>query len=140
MRFMAGLAAPILGREAAGKDFHEICALRRRPGLVRLRLLDPGLRAAVGGLGQLAVPREALAGLHLAPRTVVLVENLETGLAFGDLPGTVLILGQGNGLKGLDQIPWLLAAARHLYWGDIDLAGLAIRAGPGGRSPALPPS
>ncbi|MDR1110507.1 MAG: DUF2220 family protein [Deltaproteobacteria bacterium] len=126
MRFMAGLAAPILGREAAGKDFHEICALKRRTGLVRLRLLDPGLRAAVGGLGQLAVPREALAGLPLAPRTVVMVENLETGLAFGDLPGTVLILGQGNGLKGLGQIPWLLAAERHLYWGDIDLAGLAI--------------
>jgi len=66
-----------------------------------------------------------LAQLHIAPLHVLIVENLQTGLALQDLPGTIAFMGLGYSVDLLAQIPWLRDADR-IYWGDIDTHGYAI--------------
>ena len=82
-------------------------------------------RSCVGGLEDLQLPVEQLASLRIQPRTVLVVENLETALALPDLPGTVVIMKLGAAVKLIAQLPWL-AAAQCLYWGDIDTYGFEI--------------
>ncbi len=53
---------------------------------VRLRVLDPILRAQVGGLDDINAPLEMLAARPWQPRHMLIVENLQTGLALQDLP------------------------------------------------------
>ena len=55
----------------------------------------------------------------------MVVENLQTALAFEDLPGTLLVMGGGFSVTELGQIPWMVNLPI-LYWGDIDTSGLAI--------------
>lgn len=110
---------------AAGNDIHALTGLRRPPATVRLRILDPALRATVGGLGDLAAPLGMVAALPWQPAVVLIVENLQTGLALQDLPGAVAVMGLGYAVGHLAGVPWL-AQARCLYWGDIDTHGYAI--------------
>ena len=110
---------------AAGTDFFSLSGLRRAPSMARMRVLDPALRASVGGLADLSAPVPQLASLTWQPSTVLIVENLQTGLALDDLPGTVAFMGLGYGAEVLAQLPWL-RSANVLYWGDIDTHGFAI--------------
>lgn len=122
---VAELLAAIRGSAPTGLDFHELCGLARQPARLRLRLLDPTLRQATGGLADITAPVVELAELGLAPRSVLIVENLQTGLALPALPGTVAILGLGYAVQALAGLPWL-RHARCFYWGDIDTHGFAI--------------
>lgn len=122
---VGGLVAALQGLDAGGVDFHAVCGLLRLPGLVRLRMLDPELRRQVGGLGDLSAPVADLARLALTPAHVVIVENLQTGLALDDMPGTVVFMAMGYGADQLGCLPWV-AGADCLYWGDLDTHGFAI--------------
>ncbi|MEZ5653134.1 MAG: DUF2220 family protein [Burkholderiaceae bacterium] len=106
-------------------EFHELCGLRPISRLIRVRLLDPALRHQVSGLGDLTLPLESFAALALRPARVIVVENLQTGLAFEDLPGGMVIMSLGYGVDALAAIPWL-AGIPVCYWGDLDTHGLAI--------------
>lgn len=92
---------------------------------VRMRLLDPLLRAAVGGLDDVTAPIESISALSLPVRCAVVVENLQTFLAFDDIPGVALFFGQGFSARSLSGIAWLRTLPI-LYWGDIDTAGFEI--------------
>lgn len=107
------------------QGFHAASGLRPMPDRIRLRLLDPALRAMVGGLADIAAPWDAVAGLNLPVRRAVIVENLATGLAFGDLPGTVVFMARGYAVEPFADIAWLRDVPVY-YWGDIDTHGLAI--------------
>lgn len=117
-------------------DFYSVCGLRRQPNRARLRILCPMLRRSVGGLCDLEAPTEELATLNLVPSTVLIVENLETGLALPDLPGVVAFMGLGNAVSTLAQLPWI-REARGIYWGDIDTHGFAILNAARGVMPAV---
>jgi hypothetical protein len=106
-------------------DLWHIAGLRREPALLRLRLLDPKLRARVGGLADVGAPTDQIAALSLAPERVFIVENVQTGLAFTDLPACLVIFGLGYAVDLLGGIPWLRDADCR-YWGDLDTHGLAI--------------
>ncbi len=106
-------------------DLQALSGLRREPDLLRLRLLDPGLRRSLGGLSDLTAPVAELAGLGLAPARVLLVENLQTGLALPDLPGTVALMARGYAVEVYAALPWLRGRPCH-YWGDLDTHGFAI--------------
>lgn len=106
-------------------DFHATCGLRRPAHRIRIRLLCPGLRARAGGLDDIEASVDELAALPIEPRSVVIVENLETGLALPDLPGTLAIMRLGNAVSALGSLPWL-DGLRAVYWGDIDTHGFAI--------------
>jgi hypothetical protein len=106
-------------------DFHELCGLRKPAHRVRVRLLCSTLRTVVGGLCDIEAPLDELAKLPIAPRAVVIVENLETGLALADLPGVAVVMRLGNAVNALRTLPWMQEADA-VYWGDIDTHGFAI--------------
>lgn len=119
------LIASIQGEPTGDIDFYQRCGLRAQPHLIRLRILDPKLRVDFDGIGDISVPCEYLASLGMRPTNVFVVENLQTGLAFDDLPGSVVIMRLGYAVDVLGQLPWL-QEARCIYWGDIDTHGFAI--------------
>ncbi len=107
-------------------DFWQTSGLRREPDRLRLRVLDPVLRLRVGGLGDIHAPFVELAALALPVRHVFIVENKQTGLAFDDLPGAVVLMARGYAVEQLAQLPWVRCADSVHYWGDIDTHGFAI--------------
>ncbi|HWU75420.1 MAG TPA: Wadjet anti-phage system protein JetD domain-containing protein [Rhodanobacter sp.] len=106
--------------------FWQASGLRREPDRLRLRVLDPVLRTRVGGLCDIHAPLEELCDLDLPARHVFIVENKQTGLAFDDLPGAVVLMARGYAVDRLHELPWLCCAEAVHYWGDIDTHGLAI--------------
>ena len=117
-------------RQAGGdagdsSDLRALLGLRRVEARMRVRLLCPRLRQRVGGLEDLELPVSQLAGLDIAPRTVLIVENLDTGLALPDIPGVLAVMKLGAAVKLVAQLPWT-RRAECLYWGDIDTFGFEI--------------
>jgi len=113
------------GEAVPGGEFYELCGLRRPPQLIRLMLLDKSLRARMGGVRDLSAAAEELVGLDLPAARVYVVENLQTGLAFGDLPGSVVFMRLGYGVDVLARLPWG-RRVECVYWGDLDTHGLRI--------------
>lgn len=129
---------------STGGDFHDVCGLRRAPATLRMRVLCPVLRQATGGLSDIEAPIEDLAQLKLRPKTLLVVENLATGLALPPMPGTVAFMKLGHAISDLAHIPWLFGdeagqgrPARVLYWGDLDTHGFVILARARGLFPEL---
>lgn len=104
-------------------------------GLRRVRLLDPALRDRVGGMEEFAASIDTLARLPIAPDAVLIVENLQSLLAVGARPGLVAVHGSGYAAAELATLPWVMSAGKVLYWGDIDIDGLAILGGLRARLP-----
>jgi len=63
--------------------------------------------------------------LALPVSRVYIVENVQTGLAFTNLPDSIVLMGLGYNVDLLAYSPWL-ESAKCFYWGDIDTHGLAI--------------
>ncbi len=109
----------------AGHGFERRFGLAWDQPLVRFRLLDPGL--AMAGLRDLSVPLADFRRLDPPCSRVFITENKISGLAFPDLAGAMVIFGLGYGISALQDVPWLGAATRQIfYWGDIDTHGFAI--------------
>lgn len=122
---LADLVDAVQGRYTSEGDFFQRCGLKAPPQLIRMRILDDSLRQRVGGLSDLSAPWEQMAELDLPVSNVFIVENLQTGLAFDDLPGSVVIMQLGYGVDVLGRLPWV-AKAHCVYWGDLDTHGFAI--------------
>lgn len=95
--------------------------LRPRPEYVRLRSFHPD----DGPYEEITVRLGELAQRPLAARTVVVLENEITYLAFPAVPGAAVVLGGGYAVDRLAGLPWL-ADRRVAYWGDLDTHGFAI--------------
>jgi len=64
----------------------------------------------------------APAGNPFAARTVVVVENEVSYLAFPRVPGAAVVLGGGYAVSRLAALPWL-PDRDVVYWGDVDTHG-----------------
>ncbi len=122
---LTDLVAAIQDDPSSDLDFYRRCGLKAPPFLVRMRVLDQALRARVGGVEDITAPVEDLAGLNLPVAHVLIVENLQTGLAMSDVPGTVVLMRLGYNVDVLARFPWL-GRAKCTYWGDLDTHGFAI--------------
>ena len=122
---IASLLHEIRGNTGDPAEFYATCGLRPLPEYLHVRILDPQLRQQVGGLVDLMAPVDQIGCWKLIPNVVIIVENVQTGLAFDDMPGTVVILGLGYSVDLLQRLSWL-NSARCLYWGDLDTHGFAI--------------
>lgn len=122
---LADLVDNVRGESSTEGDFYGRCGLKAPPQLIRLRILDDSLRQRIGGLSDLSAPWEQLAELDLPVSNVFIVENLQTGLAYADLPGSIVIMQLGYGVDVLGRLPWA-ARAHCIYWGDLDTHGFAI--------------
>ncbi|GAB3966996.1 Wadjet anti-phage system protein JetD domain-containing protein [Plantactinospora veratri] len=99
--------------------------LKALPVHVDVILADPADRALVCGVRHLRAPLPEINALPLRPETVMIIENKESAYLVPDQPGTVIIHSLGNHLNVLNEIDWL-QGARHLYWGDLDRAGITL--------------
>lgn len=111
--------------EAKELDFHAACGLQRPPRRVRMRILCDTIAKRCGGLRDIEAPLTDVNGLDLQPQSVLVVENLETGLALPNLPGRVAFMKLGLAVGLLAEVAWLRDVPI-TYWGDIDTHGFAI--------------
>ena len=107
------------------QGFFQASGLRVLPQLIRMRILDDGLRQKVAGLGDITSPVNELIELELSVQRVFVVENVQTLLAFPDIQGSIVIGGQGYNVGILQDLPWIMSA-ECIYWGDLDTHGFAI--------------
>lgn len=118
------LLAAISGRAGT---VYEQWGLRRPPALCRLLVLDPTLRAATAGLRDVQAPLAEIAQMEWAPRRVLILENLQSGLGLPDIDGAVAIVRLGYAVDSIGSVSWI-TPARCVYWGDLDSHGFAILA------------
>jgi hypothetical protein len=97
---------------------------RARPSYTRFRLLHP-VPELPSLLTELEVRTTELAQLELSVRTVFIVENRASFLAFPDVDDALVIFGGGFQVSALDPLTWL-HDREIVYWGDIDTHGFAI--------------
>lgn len=109
------------------RELYKMCGLLRSPYRMRIMLLCPALRRAAGGLRDIETPSKECAALELAPQRALIVENLVSGYALPDLPGTVAFLKLGKAVPVVRNMPWM-AGVPVMYWGDIDTHGFSILA------------
>ncbi|MEV6987478.1 DUF3322 domain-containing protein [Sphaerisporangium sp. NPDC051017] len=106
------------------RRLHERLGLRLPPELIQVAVLDPDLRAAVGGMRHFAASVEDLNRWARHPHLVLILENKETGYALTeDIPGTVVLHGSGFHVANYARISWVCTASLVFYWGDIDAPG-----------------
>ena len=122
---VADCYAAIHPSSALELDFFRRCGLKPAPRTIRIRLLDKNLRRIVCGLSDITTTVAEWTALDLPVTKVFIVENLQTGLAFTDFPGAIVIMGLGYGVDILAQFPWLKRSDCY-YWGDIDTHGFAM--------------
>lgn len=105
-------------RAAPAADLARRFGLRHKPDSVRFRSFDP----ADGPYSELAVRVEELARFPFSARSVVVIENEVSYLAFPQVAGAAVILGDGYAVSRLAALPWL-ADRDVVYWGDLDTHG-----------------
>jgi hypothetical protein len=56
------------------------------------------------------MPLDQLGTLRVQPRPVLMVENLETGLAVPNMPGVIVFMKLGTSVSVLASLPWVTRA------------------------------
>lgn len=132
-RALAALWCALFDEAFAPTDFAAAVGLRTQPKYVRIRHAAPwfGDGSPTGSYDPerdaLMVTIEQLARRAPASRTVLIVENEQTGLSLTAPRDIPILIGMGYGVAALEEIPWL-SDTRILYFGDLDTHGLAILA------------
>ncbi len=93
-------------------------------GWLVLRPLCERTRKSLGALPILRIPGEVLAGHELVADNILVVENIQSGLALPEMESTIAVAGGGNNVSWMDA-QWL-SRKRIGYWGDIDTWGFSI--------------
>ena len=102
----AVLPEQAVDRSAVGvAQFNRRYGLRTEPPAIRFRFLDPELY--IQGMSDIVVPPEQFAGLRPPVERVFITENRINGLAFPDVPRSLVVFGLGYGLDRLADIDWL---------------------------------
>lgn len=120
----AEIALPPDRVDPASIDFASRYGLRRRPRYVRLRLLTT-VPVFPPEVTELELRADELAQVPLPVRTVFVIENKASYLAFPPVPNAIAIFGEGFGVTTLEKVPWL-SERELIYRGDIDTHGFAI--------------
>jgi len=93
--------------------------------MLPMRVKDPALRAWVGGLSHVECPAAEAATLRWPIRSVLVVENRQSGLAVEPSDGVVVVMALGYALDELASLPWM-SGVRVGYWSDLDTHGFAM--------------
>lgn len=95
-------------------------------GWLWVRPLCERTRAALGGMPLLQLATDTLLSFELPARRILVVENVQSGLALPPLEDSIAVFGGGKNVAWLSA-KWL--QEKHVgYWGDIDSEGLCILA------------
>ena len=93
-------------------------------GVPVVRPLSADARHAYQELSLFQLSADLLRQHELAAANILVVENLQSGLALPDLDDTIAVIGGGRNISWMNA-PWLMTK-RVGYWGDIDSWGLSI--------------
>jgi hypothetical protein len=86
--------------------------------------LDKPARNALGCMPILKLPYMMLLTYELPAEHILVVENIESGLALPPMENTIAVIGGGKNVAWMDAV-WL--KEKHVgYWGDIDTWGLCF--------------
>jgi hypothetical protein len=112
----------ILSPQQASTNIWDCSLPRQIPVLV----LDPGLRATLGGMRHFQAPVDDLNAWTQTPHTVVIAENKQIAHALEDeyLPDTVVMHSMGFHTNLYARVTWVRDAPNVVYWGDLDTFGL----------------
>jgi hypothetical protein len=106
--------------------FEERFGLHYDEPLIRLRLLDPGLKRRLSmPLDDLSVPLTQFRALMWSGLAVLITENKMTFLTLPSCENALGIWGGGGAAELLTSVPWL-RECRLFYWGDLDVHGFHI--------------
>ncbi len=111
-------------RDVTGRDVRT--EVLPRLTVMHLTYVDPGYLAGGGRRHDAWTTGD---GHHLAyqPRLVLVVENRDSRLWFPPVRDAIVVEGAGKAAAALlAQVPWIRAAERVFYWGDLDTDGYAI--------------
>jgi hypothetical protein len=110
--------------DSAPADFVRRFRFRSKPYYARFRFLcpQPCFPAAVS---EVRLRSDEVPGAGIVAKTVFIVENEITYLAFPEVPNSVVMFGSGYTLEAANAQPWL-EPKEIVYWGDIDTHGFAI--------------
>jgi hypothetical protein len=108
----------------AATDFARRFRFRPKPAYTRFRIFQsqPSIAA---GLSEIMVRSEELAVLEIVCKTVFVIENEISYLAFPTVPDSLVIFGSGFDVITLRDLPWL-HDKEIVYWGDVDTHGFDI--------------
>ena len=104
-------------------------------GWLWVRPLCERSRQALGGIPLLQLATDTLLRFELPARQVLVVENVQSGLALPPLNDTIAVFGGGKNISWLSA-KWL-EQKRVGYWGDTDSEGLCILADARRRLPSI---
>jgi hypothetical protein len=86
--------------------------------------LDKPARNALGCMPILKLPYMMLLTYEMPAEHILVVENIESGLALPPMENTIAVIGGGKNVAWMDAV-WL--KEKHVgYWGDIDTWGLCF--------------
>ncbi|MFT5505876.1 MAG: hypothetical protein ACI845_003196 [Gammaproteobacteria bacterium] len=108
----------------AGGLHHWLGCLENPKGWLFVRPLCSMAKSKLGGFPILRLSNDGLMQHELPASNVLIVENVQSGLALPDLEDTVAVFGGGRNIKWMDS-DWL-KTKKVAYWGDIDSWGLTI--------------
>lgn len=104
-------------------------------GWLWVRPLSERSRQALGGIPLLQLATETLRSIELPARRILVVENVQSGLALPELEDSIAVFGGGKNISWMSA-PWLEQKTVG-YWGDIDSEGLRILADARRRLPTI---
>ena len=102
-----------------------------------IRPLCEDSKNALGNMPILKIPSNVLKGYELPAKNILVVENLQSGLALPQMNNTIAVIGCGKNVAWMDA-EWL-HNKRVGYWGDIDTWGLFILSDARGKFAFLEP-
>jgi hypothetical protein len=113
-----------IDRRFSAGNFDRRFRFRSKPEYTRVRSLASESRLPAG-LTEVTLRTDELAGTNLNCRTLFVVENEITFLAFPPVPSSLAVFGSGFALASLRLAPWLVDK-EIVYWGDLDTHGFDI--------------
>lgn len=123
-RLICDLLSIELERSITKSDLYEEWRIKKLPDFVRVRHAN----VFFNGLPSDLIVQLPISALTVKPRALVVVENVQTGLAVKDVPEDVpILMGLGFSVRLLSEVPWIRDVPI-FYFGDLDMHGMAILA------------
>ncbi|MDO7208844.1 DUF2220 family protein [Acinetobacter nosocomialis] len=110
--------------QAAGGLLNWLNCLDHPKGWLMIKPLCTLVQQSLGGLPVFQLSTDVLIQFELPAQHIIVIENVQSGLALPVMENTIVVCGGGKNIKWLDA-PWLQNKQVY-YWGDIDSEGLNI--------------
>lgn len=110
--------------QAVGGLLAWLNCLDRPKGWITIKPLCPQVQQSLGGLPIFQLSSDVLRQFELPAEHIIVVENIQSGIALPILNNSIVICGGGKNVAWMDA-DWL-KLKQVSYWGDIDSEGLNI--------------